>query len=94
MPKTKKSTAKAAKLVVDGDTARKIWLAGVGAYGRMFSETQEAVEKFAGSASEAFDHLVARGEAVEDKVRDRISRSTQGGGRCNGGHGQCKGEDL
>ena len=78
MPKTKKS-AKPAKLAVDGDIARKIWLAGVGAYGRMFNETQEAVEKFAGSASEAFDHLVARGEAVEDKVRDSIARSTQGG---------------
>ena len=74
--KTAKKTAKAA--AVDTDIARKIWLAGVGAYGRMYSETQGVVEKLATSANEAFDQLVAKGEEVEDKVRDNITKSPQG----------------
>jgi poly(hydroxyalkanoate) granule-associated protein len=72
--KTKKTFA-----TVDGDIARKIWLAGVGAYGRMFTETQGAVEKLAVSANDAFDQLVAKGEEVEDKVRETITKSPQGG---------------
>jgi poly(hydroxyalkanoate) granule-associated protein len=63
----------------DTDIARKIWLAGVGAYGRMFTETQGAVEKLATGANEAFDQLVAKGEQVEDKVRETIAKSPQGG---------------
>lgn len=54
------------------DVARRIWLAGVGAYGRMFAEAQDRVEKAAGSANELFDQLVARGEALEDQVRERL----------------------
>jgi poly(hydroxyalkanoate) granule-associated protein len=74
--KTAKTTKKSTP--VDTDIARKIWLAGVGAYGRMFTETQGAVEKLATSANEAFDQLVAKGEEVEDKVRDTIAKSPQG----------------
>jgi poly(hydroxyalkanoate) granule-associated protein len=72
----KKTAAKAA--AVDTDIARKIWLAGVGAYGRMYSETQGVVTKLAASTSEAFDQLVAQGEEVEDKVRESIAKSPQG----------------
>jgi poly(hydroxyalkanoate) granule-associated protein len=60
---------------VDTDIARKIWLAGVGAYGRVLSETQNAVGKLAGSANETFDQLVARGEEIEDTVRARIAQT-------------------
>jgi len=73
-PKAKKTV----ETTVDTDIARKIWLAGVGAYGRMFTETQGAVEKLASSANVAFDQLVAKGEEVEDKVRDVIAKSPQG----------------
>jgi poly(hydroxyalkanoate) granule-associated protein len=66
---------KTVKSPVDSDIARKIWLAGVGAYGRVLSETQERVGKLAGSANEAFDQLVSSGEAVEDTVRARIAQS-------------------
>jgi len=66
---------KKTKPAADSDIARKIWLAGVGAYGRVLSETQEAVGKFAGSANETFDQLVANGEKVEDAVRARIAKS-------------------
>ncbi len=76
MPSAKKTAKKAAKTAaVDTDIARKIWLAGVGAYGRMFAETQEAVEKLATSANEAFEQLVAKGVEVEDSVREGIARS-------------------
>ena len=54
------------------DVARKIWLAGVGAYGRMFAEAQDRIEKAAGSANDLFEQLVARGEALEDQVRERL----------------------
>ena len=74
-----KKTAKTTKTpAVDIDIARKIWLAGVGAYGRMFTETQGAVEKLASSANEAFDQLVIKGEEVEDTVRESIAKSPQG----------------
>lgn len=59
----------------DADIARKIWLAGVGAYGRVFTETQGAVEKLAGSANETFEQLVASGAEIEDAVRTRIAKS-------------------
>jgi poly(hydroxyalkanoate) granule-associated protein len=75
-----KKTIKAAPktATTDIDIARKIWLAGVGAYGRMFTETQGAVEKLASGANEAFDQLVAKGEQVEDTVRETIAKSPQG----------------
>jgi poly(hydroxyalkanoate) granule-associated protein len=62
----------------DPDIARKIWLAGVGAYGRIFTETRGAVEKLASGASEAFDELVAKGEEVEDAVRTSFVKSQPG----------------
>ena len=74
--KTSKKTAEAK--TADTDIARKIWLAGVGAYGRMYAETQGAVGKLATSANEAFDQLVAKGEEVEDTVREAITKSPQG----------------
>ena len=59
------------------DIARKIWLAGVGAYDRISAETQGAVEKLASSASETFEELVKKGEEVEDRVRNSLGRSPQ-----------------
>ena len=79
------TSKKAAKVVetlqaaADPDIARKIWLAGVGAYGRIYTETQGAVEKLASGANEAFDQLVAKGEEVEDAVRHSFTASPQGG---------------
>lgn len=50
------------------DTARKIWLAGIGAYGRAFSEAQESIAKLSGESARVFEDLVAKGEAIEKKV--------------------------
>jgi poly(hydroxyalkanoate) granule-associated protein len=65
------------------DIARKIWLAGVGAYDRISAETQGVVGKLASSASETFDELVAKGEQVEERVRrspqgEKISQAVEG----------------
>ncbi len=76
MPSAKKTAKKAAKTAaVDTDIARKIWLAGIGAYGRMIAETQEVVEKLATSANEAFEQLVAKGAEVEESVREGVAKS-------------------
>lgn len=53
------------------DTARKIWLAGIGAYGRAFSEAQESIAKLSGESARVFDDLVAKGEAIEKTVEAR-----------------------
>jgi len=47
------------------DVARKIWLAGIGAYGRAFTEAKGAVDELRGKSSEVFDDLVQKGEMLE-----------------------------
>ncbi|GIU67891.1 phasin family protein [Candidatus Phycosocius spiralis] len=61
------------------EIARKIWLAGVGAYGRVYQEAAGRVEKVTGAANELFDQLVEKGEQVEDLVRSSISRNETAG---------------
>jgi len=60
------------------DTARRIWLAGIGAYGRAFTEAQEALKDVTGEASDVFDNLVQKGEmielAVQSKRKDMMSK--------------------
>lgn len=50
------------------DRARRIWLAGLGAYGRAFTETKEALKDVTGEASDVFDDLVQKGQMVEMAV--------------------------
>lgn len=50
------------------DRARRIWLAGLGAYGRAFTETKEALKDVSGEASDVFDDLVQKGQMVEMAV--------------------------
>ena len=47
------------------DAIRKVWLAGIGAYGRAFTEAKGAVGSFTGKSSEVFDELVSKGEMLE-----------------------------
>lgn len=67
MAKKKKSDSPSA----GSDMARKIWLAGIGAYGRAFSEAQESLAKVSGDTSKMFEDLVERGEEIEDTVETR-----------------------
>jgi polyhydroxyalkanoate synthesis regulator phasin len=53
------------------DRARRIWLAGIGAYGRAFTEAQEALKDVSGEASEVFDNLVQKGEMIETAVQSK-----------------------
>ncbi len=50
------------------DLSRKVWLAGIGAYGRAFGEAQEVYTKMGKETSKAFEELVGRGEDLESKV--------------------------
>jgi len=52
----------------DKEIARKIWLAGIGAYGRAFSDAQEAYSKVGKETAKVFEDLVHKGEGLEDKV--------------------------
>lgn len=50
------------------DTARRIWLAGIGAYGRALTEAKGAVGELTGKSSEVFEDLVQKGEMLEKVV--------------------------
>lgn len=56
------------KKTIGEDTARKIWLAGIGAYGRAYSEAQESLSKITKSGGKVFDDLVQKGEVIETMV--------------------------
>ncbi len=73
--KTKDTAAKVgARIEAQGkDVAHKIWLAGVGAYGRAFSEARDGALKLNAGSAEIFEDLVKRGEAIEGDVLSRIS---------------------
>ena len=71
MTDTTEHTHDSPKTTAEMDMPRKIWLAGVGAYGRVHAETQEAMEKLTHSAADTFEQLVAKGEEIEERVRSR-----------------------
>ena len=58
------------------DVAHKIWLAGVGAYGKAYDAASEGVGKVSGQGEVLFEDLVARGEEIESDVRARLSSNT------------------
>ena len=52
--------------------ARKIWLAGLGAYGKSFDEAQGQYEKISVEASKMFDELVVKGSKIEGEAKDKF----------------------
>ncbi|MEM9571194.1 MAG: hypothetical protein AAF996_06985 [Pseudomonadota bacterium] len=58
------------------DVAHKIWLAGVGAYGKAYDVASEGVGKVSGQGEVMFEDLVARGEEIESDVRARLTSNT------------------
>lgn len=58
------------------DVAHKIWLAGVGAYGKAYDVAADGVGKVSGQSGVLFDDLVKRGEEIEGDVRARLSSNT------------------
>ncbi len=55
------------------ETAQKIWLAGLGAYGRAFSEAAENAQKLNTATTELFEDLVERGTKIDAEMKDRIT---------------------
>ncbi|MHA7900197.1 MAG: hypothetical protein ACX94B_10055 [Henriciella sp.] len=55
------------------DVAHKIWLAGVGAYGKAYDVAADGMGKVSGQGEVLFEDLVARGEEIENDVRARLS---------------------
>lgn len=52
--------------------ARKIWLAGLGAYGKSFGDAQDQLDKASQEASKMFNELVDKGQQIEDQSRRAI----------------------
>ena len=82
--KSEKKAAKKAKAQFMGaaieakgfEVAHKIWLAGVGAYGKAYDAATEGVGKVSGQGEVLFEDLVTRGEEIESDVRARLSSNT------------------
>ncbi|GAA6185082.1 MULTISPECIES: phasin family protein [Alteromonadaceae] len=58
------------------DFARKIWLAGLGAYGKSFDEAQGQYEKLTSEAGKVFEELVEKGEVLETEAKAKIKAKT------------------
>ncbi len=54
------------------EVAQKIWLAGLGAYGRAFTEAAQGAQKINSGTSELFDDLVKRGSDIDAEMKSRI----------------------
>ena len=61
--KSQKTSIKPAEI------ANRIWLAGIGAYGRAYDEARDGVAKLNKDGTSFFEELVQRGEALEGDVR-------------------------
>ena len=64
------------KVNVAEDFARKIWLAGLGAYGKSYDEVQERVEGLNTEASKVFEDLVSKGEKLEAEAKTKFKEKT------------------
>ena len=62
------------RVSVAEDFARKIWLAGLGAYGKSYEEIQGKIESV--DVSKVFEDLVAKGEKLETEAKDKIKEKT------------------
>jgi DNA anti-recombination protein RmuC len=58
------------------DFARKIWLAGLGAYGKSIDEVQDRYEKISEDSSKLFNELVEKGEKLEDDTKSKLKEKT------------------
>lgn len=52
------------------DVARRIWLAGVGAYGQAVDDAQETVNRVTKETGHMFEELVSKGVALENRLSD------------------------
>ena len=55
------------------DMAQKIWFAGLGAYGRAYSEAAENAKKMNENTTELFEDLVKRGTEIDSEMKTRFA---------------------
>lgn len=55
--------------------ARKVWLAGIGAYGKSFDEVQGRYEQINTEAGKVFDDLVNKGEKLEADAKGKFEET-------------------
>ncbi len=58
------------------DFARKIWLAGLGAYGKSYDEAKGRFEELNADASKIFEKLVNKGEKLEAEAKSMFKEKT------------------
>jgi hypothetical protein len=56
------------------EMARKIWLAGLGAYGQGYEEAKGRIESLSTDSSKFFDELVVKGEKLETEGKDKVKQ--------------------
>ena len=75
------ATSKTKSTEIKESLAKKIWLAGLGAYGHSLDQVQSQYEKFNEDSHKFFDDLVAKGESVQNdassKVKGKVKESNQ-----------------
>jgi polyhydroxyalkanoate synthesis regulator phasin len=54
------------------DMARKVWLAGLGAYGKGYEEVKGRFESLSTDSNKLFDELVVKGEKLETEGKGRV----------------------
>lgn len=54
------------------DMARKVWLAGLGAYGKGYEEVKGRIESLSTDSNKLFNELVVKGEKLEAEGKDKV----------------------
>jgi hypothetical protein len=58
--------------------AKKIWLAGLGAYGRSLDNVQTGYDKISGESLKVFEELVSKGEALQNETANEVKDKVKG----------------
>jgi polyhydroxyalkanoate synthesis regulator phasin len=56
------------------EMVRKIWLAGLGAYGKGYEEVKGRIESLSTDSNKLFDELVVKGEKLEVEGKDKVKQ--------------------
>jgi polyhydroxyalkanoate synthesis regulator phasin len=54
------------------EMARKVWLAGLGAYGKGYEEIKGRIESLSTDSNKLFNELVVKGEKLEAEGKDKV----------------------
>ena len=65
------------KAAVAEEMARKIWLAGLGAYGKGFEQAQDRFETLSTESNKMFGDLVVKGEKLETEAKGKFTEAKE-----------------